>query len=697
MATSLWKGFLKSLSRPAAPRRPERVRLAVESLETRLVPTVFFGVDGAGILQISTNNGDDVTIDHTITSFGPTTLVNQQPFPDFHFSSIHIQGGFNKVNILATSKPLTADDNNFFEVGSVDSSTRTGTMQNILAPLSLGTASVVKLDDTADPTGRNITLNVVNNVAQVTNMAPVPISVAVQEGFLNLDVLGIFELRGGRGHNTFNVLDTPAAFLAGVNVTETDIQTGTSGDFVNVLGTHSGNLLIQGQARDVVTIGNGNLDNIQSQVIITNPPSFTQLVVNGINASRFQNVTMGLRFDDIFGSIGFIDGLAPQEIDYAVTDVSSVAVIGGNQGSTFTVQNTFASSAFRATEIDPGLGNNTINVLGTTGPLFIASQGARDLVSVGGAFGTAGTLTHIHGEVDVSNDGGQLTRLNVNASGDNFDHNVTLQGNNFQGSIFGLSQAPITYFADSVSSLNISGGSGSNANDQFFVQSTAGAPQGIQLNGGSGSDFFNIGSPSNSLDGIRSVVVVEGGVGGHNTLFVQDEGAALGHNYQTPPNEIFRSGGGTPPVTILFNNHFQNVQLFRNGQPGPQAQDLALTERVRVGQQATLTGQLVDDDPNQVLSLTVDWGDGSDPETSTPDRDPFEVTHTYASPGRYFVHVTWSDSDGVTNSRDLLIRVKPDRTGAEAGLGASADAEVATALDAAFALLGTDKDHHGWM
>ena len=84
---------------------------------------------------------------------------------------------------------------------------------------------------------------------------------------------------------------------------------------------------------------------------------------------------------------------------------------------------------------------------------------------------------------------------------------------------------------------------------------------------------------------------------------------------------------------------------------------------MRVGQLARLTGTLVDDDPNQVLSLTVDWGDGSDPDTSTPDRDPFTVTHTYTTPGTYFVHVTWNDSDGVSNSRDLLIRVRPAHHG----------------------------------
>jgi hypothetical protein len=88
-----------------------------------------------------------------------------------------------------------------------------------------------------------------------------------------------------------------------------------------------------------------------------------------------------------------------------------------------------------------------------------------------------------------------------------------------------------------------------------------------------------------------------------------------------------------------------------------------------------------------VLTLTVIWGDGSAPDQSTPDRDPFAVTHTYASPGVYTVHAIWSDSDGVSNTQDLTIRVKPDRT--------AADASLVNGLDAVFALLGADPEHRG--
>src|SRR5262249_40006187 len=154
--------------------------------------------------------------------------------------------------------------------------------------------------------GQNLTLDVQGDGVEVRNMAPGEIFVTPQAGF---DVLRNLNLFGGRAHNTFNVLDTPAALLF-VNVTTTSIFTGRGGDFVTVLGTHSSQLLIQGQTRnDFVTIGNGNLNNIRGPVKITNPPQFTHLLVNAINDSSFENVTMS-----IANGVGTIHGLAPQDI-----------------------------------------------------------------------------------------------------------------------------------------------------------------------------------------------------------------------------------------------------------------------------------------------------------------------------------------------------------------------------------------------
>src|SRR5262249_60186024 len=91
----------------------------------------------------------------------------------------------------------------------------------------------------------------------------------------------------------------------------------------------------------------------------------------------------------------------------------------------------------------------------------------------------------------------------------------------------------------------------------------------------------------------------------------------------------------------------------------PAAQNLTLTPSIQAGQSATLTGQLTDGDGDTNLTLTVNWGDGSKPQQSKPGIQPFAVMHKYHHAGTYTVHVTWTDSTGLSNSRNLTLAVTP--------------------------------------
>jgi hypothetical protein len=681
------KALFPKKSRPASRgRRPNRVRLGLEQLETRLVPTVFASVDSAGILQVSTDNNENVRIDHTVTVLGPTTTVTsfgpttQRQFPDFQLTGIHIQGGFFDVAIVATSKPLTADAEENVTVGNF-AGTGLGNMQNIQAPVSLTNVNHVTLDDGNGPPTQNATVNVVNEVVQVTGLAPAPISIGVFGanifGANDLTSLNIF---GGVVRDTFNVLDTPNAFRFGAQETTTTITTGFALDRVNVLGTSSKELRIVNQGNDVVSIGDGagNLDRIQSPVNISNTLNFTQLLVDGSGARSAQNVTM---------SASGIHGLAPQDIGYDARGIRSVSVFGGSHGNTWTVQDTFKNDVFGRTSggtfIETGGNSNRVNVLGTTGSLIITGQGGHDVVNVGSH------LTNINGEVDVFNSGGQLTQLNVDSRGDNIPHRVTLFANGVFGDLDGLAGSqgvvPIRYGTTSVNFVTLQLG---NETDQVFVAATPANVQ-TRIFAGPGSKLFDVNGVNNNLDTILGRLQFFGVSGGNADLEVHDENAPFGHTYQEAPNQIVRSGLGGPTVVIDFFT-MQVEHLFRNRQPGAAAQDLALTEQVRVGETARLTGRLVDADPSQVLSLTVIWGDGSAPDQSTPDRDPFAVTHTYASPGVYTVHAIWSDSHGVSNSRDLTITVRPARHGDHGDHDSRTDD-----LDAFFAALArAEEDRH---
>jgi hypothetical protein len=689
MIASWFNRFLKSKSRPAARRRPARAQLCIEQLEAREVPAVFaFPASGQLVVGTTTPGTDTVTIDHQIINNQPSTVVNGVIFGDSSITNIHIQGGFARVNILATSKPLVADDNNFFEVGSVDTGPRTGTMRNILAPLSLGTANAVKLDDSGDPTGQNITLNVVNNVVQVTGMGGAPISVAVQEGPLNLDVLGAFEIFGGRGHNTFNVLDTPAAFLAFTNVTVTGIVTGTSGDTVNVRGTHSDDLFIEGQARDTVTIGNnGNLNNIQSPVniIALNSANFTALVVDGSAASSAQNLTLS--------ADGTIHGLAPQDITYDPAHLSSLDVKGGHGGTTggntFTVLDTAPNAT---TEVDTGTLGDQVIVDNTHGQLFLNSLGGPATVNIG----NHGSLRGIQGAIHIFNTP-SFSTVNIDESADLVNHAFQFRTSGSQGVIDGLGfVAPIFYNPGDIASITLTSGQGSEA---FQVESTLGEFP-LTINGRGSSDQFIVGFFFGSLDHINNPLTLNGGAG-FDTLQVIDTNADTGHFYSDNHfSQITRDFG---VVTINYSL-MNSEQLFQSPLPPqplqfvpdpffPAATNLALTDSIRAGQRATLTGQLTDADPREVLSLTVDWGDGSPLAHSTPNRDPFRLTHRYDTPGIYKVRVTWTDSIGRSNFQGLTLTVQPARHGEDDGDRDSGDHDEA-GRDALFALLGAEPRHH---
>ena len=59
----------------------------------------------------------------------------------------------------------------------------------------------------------------------------------------------------------------------------------------------------------------------------------------------------------------------------------------------------------------------------------------------------------------------------------------------------------------------------------------------------------------------------------------------------------------------------------------------------------------------------MNWGDGSKPQQSQPGLKPFAVKHKYAQAGTYTVHVTWTDSTGLSNSRDLKLTGQEGQVG----------------------------------
>jgi hypothetical protein len=701
MNTSWLKRVLKSKSRPAARRRPARVQLGVEALETRVVPAVHAFVNGSGSLEISTDvpGTDNVTINRVVTPTGAFVTVNgTSQFLESKLNSIHILDGFFNVSVQANRVPVTVENvEDHFFVGN-------GTMQDIREGVFLTSANTVVLDDSADFIGRNITMQVHQgfgfNFTEIDNMAPGQIFIGTQGGFLNSNPLQQLSLFGGGGHNTFNILDTPAAFVFFQKTTHTTIHTGFDGDTVNVRRTTSVELDILGTSgRDTVNIGNnGSLQGIQSFVTVKTG-SFgargTALSVDGSADTSSQNVFMGQASDD--PSAFTINGLLPgnNTIEYDRDHTNSVNVKGSKGAKTYTVDDTVLNST---TELDTGAagtGSATVIVHNTHGQLILNSLGGHDTVNIGHNH----SLRGIQGAIHIFNTP-SFSTVNIDESADNVNHAFQFYTSGGQGVIDGLGfVAPIFYNPGDITSITLTGDQG---REGFEVESTVGGFP-ITINAPGSSATFIVGFFTGTLDHINNPLTLNGSPFGFDTLQVIDTFAATGHLYSNDGRQITRDLGA---VTINYSL-MNSVTLEQSPLPPhitfipdpgfPAATDLALTDSIRAGQRATLSGRLTDADPREVLSLTVVWGDGSPAEQSTPDRAPFRLTHRYDTPGTYKVRVTWTDSFGRSNFQELTLTVQPARHGEHDGDGESGDhdADAVSRLDAFFGRDG-DGDYHDW-
>ena len=242
---------------------------------------------------------------------------------------------------------------------------------------------------------------------------------------INFDPAALTDLtvKGGMGSDTFTVTDT----LSGSSQRLT-LSTG-SGDDKGFVQASTGPLTVSSTGgADVVTIGNaGSLQGIKGTVLVQNPPSFTDLIIDGSADTTPVNATMAIV--TISGvQQGRITGLTPPsaEIDYVAGDLNSLEVKAGSAGGTVT--NTMSlPGSLHTTTLDLGAGGYTVNVQGTAGALIINGGSGNDTVKVGS---TASTLDTIQGAVTVNGQDGFDT-LTINDQGSTTPHVYTQTASTF--------------------------------------------------------------------------------------------------------------------------------------------------------------------------------------------------------------------------------------------------------------------------
>jgi parallel beta-helix repeat protein len=306
---------------------------------TRLAPAgIYYDQSALAGLNITGGSG------------GNTFTLNNTPDNSLHpMTTLTTGSGPDSVTVAATQGPLTI-------AGSFAATIALGqgSVANIVGPVTItNSAASLAVDDSQDPTSRNVTLS----ATQLIGLVPTIIYPASGSGSL--------DVHAGKGGNTITVTGTPA--LTGAN--QTTLETGIGGDTVNVQRT-AGQLAINAgiYTATVNVTDAGSVQEIQGQVTIT---------------GGLVKVTLDDRHDATpqFVSIngGLISGLAPAIIQVPGVSLFSLEIDGGSGGNSWFVD---ATPKFMSMTLNTGSGADTVQVRGNSCPLFINGQGGKDSVSI---------------------------------------------------------------------------------------------------------------------------------------------------------------------------------------------------------------------------------------------------------------------------------------------------------------------------
>ena len=463
----------------------------------------FLSIDPAvgGLTALTIDDSGDTTPRNFTVTNNSTTGLAPVAINYGNLSSLTILTGVsggNTINVTSTNvttniigKSPLGGPNDTALVGLA------GSLSGIAGPLNFSNPpgfTAITIDGSADAAPHTVSLS----ASTLSGMSPAPIS------FNPLDTASV-NIKGGAGGNTYTVTGTPP---------NTTLNTGTGADKVNIQGT-LGALNVQGQSgADVIVIGSiapaigGTVAGILGTVTLANAGGNIALTVD-------DSADTTARSSIITNSS--ITGLAPASINFA--NLLSLTVRTGSGGGNAT--NVQSNSV-------------TTNIIGNS-PV----AGPDDSVLVG----TGGNLSGILAALNISNSPG-FTAVTIDDSTDTTARTALV----YSGYVSGLTPKLISWAAANTRSVLINSGFAGNT---FNIQSTQ-AP--LTINAGTGSDAYNIGNTSNTLNGIVGNVLINGGAGTY-VLGLIDLGSGTSNSYVLGATSITRNGIGVITYFGATNVH----------------------------------------------------------------------------------------------------------------------------------------------
>jgi hypothetical protein len=335
--------------------------------------------------------------------------------------------------------------------------------------------------DENDTTGNTWTLDD-NDSSGGLGAASVAVSGIATTSYRPGDLASPLTINGGSGGNTFNVNNT-------TGLVQTDLNTGTGNDTVNVYGTGSNTLSIDGQdGQDAVNLGgltSVGMQDLNGTINISNDSSTSALTLDDSQDATGRSATLN---DN--GTSGTVTGLAPATINYTDAQINALNILGGSGTNTFNVNGDPANSPVPGfvTTLNSGSGaSNVVNVAATSAgdELDLTGTGSNQTVTVA----PNGSVTQILGTVNAD-EAPASTALTVNMANDALDHALELSSDGTTSTLHdnsGSLPSDISYNTAALSSLTINtDGSNNQVLDVDFGEGGNPIP----------ALFFNAGAPA---------------------------------------------------------------------------------------------------------------------------------------------------------------------------------------------------------
>ena len=366
------------------------------------------------------------------------------------------------------------------------------------------------------------------------------------------------------------------------SITSINLQSGGGIDTININGLFANMPLTldSGDAADTINIGNGNLDNVESNIALADTIVGDNVNINDTAATVARTVTL---------TSTTLSGVGPGVITYNPEDLATLNVNGGAKGNLYTVNGAGSATSALITTLNCGNGVDNVFVNATSGRLNVYGGNGLDNVRIG----NAGSLAAITGVMYINNVGNRSAIFiddYINTAAKNWLFNPSASTNlapaviNYVGSSTrlleihtGTTDEVANIFGSSALDTTIIGANGTKTINFFNGNATTPLSKPLTIENTAGQSFLSIDASGDTV--ARNITITNTGITGiaaGSILFDQTTnisslslvGGNAGNTYNvvsTIPGKNLTIFGGAGSDTAIIRGPFNSKITFNGG------------------------------------------------------------------------------------------------------------------------------------